>query len=390
MDGPTFHIFRGYCPHWAASPTFRGTTTLVNVTAAPAAPWGRNFLARPLPLTLVFSSFFFITVPLVALEHAHAFDDWRVSPTFVYVAVMGMSHFLITFPVYLNSTNLEHFTGTWFNRFMYFVVPVLIVVVIAVVYGMRGFERSAGLLGLVSFWVFAFLRGLDFYHVLRQSFGVFELTKSQVKLRYTPSAKNMSRAFFMAMFLLQFHTFTHDKAFHADAISIGLIAVATALFLALMGVLVHRLVTASPEDRSYAWVPIAYLMAQGLCAVLVAYRSIFYLASLAMHYTEYHVLMQPRVFANLGTKAKVDRFMQWCKRHQLVFYGVLVAASVFFYMGPTVFNGFKHPMGNHGWIYWLFIIQTMMATLHFYVDALLWRFGNPFYQKTLGPIYFKR
>ena len=45
--------------------------------------------------------------------------------------------------------------------------------------------------------------------------------------------------------------------------------------------------------------------------------------------------------------------------------------------------------GDPGWIFWRFVVQTIIGNLHFYVDALLWRFGNPYYRKTLGPLYFK-
>ncbi|MCB9647870.1 MAG: hypothetical protein H6730_14870 [Deltaproteobacteria bacterium] len=357
---------------------------------AAARPWGRNFLARPLPLALIFGSFFVFTLPLVLMEHAGAFDGWRISPTFVFVAVLGMSHFLITFPVYLNKTNMEHFTGSAKSIIAYFVAPVAIIIIVGGFYYLRAWERSAGIIGIAGFWVFSVLRGLDFYHVLRQTFGVLELTKSQSKLTYPAHTKDVSRAFFMALFLMQYHTFVNDKAFTLDLVSGGLAAISTVLFTWLMVVYVARYLRSAPEDKSYALIPIAYLILQTAGAVMVVYRSMFYLASLAMHYIEYHILMQPRVFAHLQPNESVaDRLMDWFKRNQWIFYLVLVGTSLFFYMGPRVFNDFEHPLGGKGWIFAVFVAQTIIATLHFYVDALLWRFGNPFYRKTLGPLYFK-
>lgn len=357
---------------------------------AAARPWGRNFLVRPLPLALIFGSFFLCTLPLVAFEHAGTFDDWRISPTFVFVAVLGMSHFLITFPVYLNKTNMEHFTSSGKNVFAYFVAPVGIIAVVGGYYYLRAWERKSGFIGVAGFWVFVVLRVMDFYHVLRQTFGVLELTKSQSKLTYPLYTKDLSRAFFMAMFLMQYHTFANEKTFTLDVITGPLAVVAALLFVALMFAYVSRYLRSAPEDKSYALIPIAYLILQTVCAALVVYRSTFYLASLAMHYVEYHILMQPRVFAHLQPNESVaDRLMDWFKRNQWLFYALLVATSLFFYMGPRVFNGFEHPLGGQGWIFAVFVAQSTIGMLHFYVDALLWRFGNPFYRKTLGPLYFK-
>ncbi len=359
-------------------------------TMAPQ-PWGRNFLARPVPLALIFGSFVFMTLPLIALESVGAFDDWRLSPTFLFVAVFGMSHFLITFPIYLNRTNLEHFTSRPRYIVLHFVVPIAMIGVIALAYYLQTWNRGLSAVAIFGFWLFLALRGLDFYHVVRQSFGVLELTKGQAKLKFPPHTKLMAKTLFMTFFLLQMHTFVHDKQFTAEPLSIGLVIVAAGLFVGLLAFYVTKLREVGPEDRSYALIPIAYLVCQGSCAALAVYRTEFYLASLGMHYIEYHILMQPRVFANLRPDESIgDRLMSIFSRNQWLFYVGLIALSLFIYAGPRIANDYQHPLGGHGWIYWVFVIQSIIGSLHFYVDSLLWRFSNPFYQKTLGPLYFRR
>lgn len=360
------------------------------IDAVRPQPWGRNFLARPVPLALIFGAFFFLTIPLVALEAAGTFEDWRLSPTFLFVAVFGMSHFLITFPIYLNRTNLEHFTSTRRNIVLHFVVPVALVGVIALGYYLQTWNRGYSAVAIFGFWLFLALRGLDFYHVVRQSFGVLELTKGQAKLEIPTHTKVMAKALFMTFFCLQMHTFMNGKAFTPEPLSIGLSILAAALFVGLLGYYGANFTRANPEDRSYALIPIGYLVCQGTCAALAVWRTEFYLASLGMHYIEYHILMQPRVFANLRADASIgDRLMALFSKNQWVFYVGLLALSLFIYCGPRVANDFEHPLGGTGWIYWVFVIQSIIGALHFYVDSLLWRFSNPFYRKTLGPLYFK-
>ena len=354
-----------------------------------AEPWGRNFLARPLPLAIIFGGFFCLTLPLVVLESAGAFEGWSISPTFVFVAVFGMSHFLVTFPVYLNKTNLQHFTSTRRYVFLHFVVPVAIVGVIALAYYLRTWNRGYSMVAIFGFWVFLAARGLDFYHVVRQSFGVLELTKGQARLKFPPFTKLVARSLFMTFFLLQMHTFVHDKAFTPDVLSMSLVAIAGGLFVWLIAAYLRQLYASNADDKSYALIPIGYLVCQATCAAMAAYRTELYLASLAMHYLEYHVLMHPRVFAHLREDESIgDRLMGLFKRNQWFFYAGLLALSLFLYMGPRVFNGYEHPLGAQGWIFWVFVIQSIIGTLHFYVDSLLWRFSNPFYRKTLGPLYF--
>ncbi|MEQ9500690.1 MAG: hypothetical protein RIT81_27715 [Deltaproteobacteria bacterium] len=359
------------------------------IDAVEPQPWGRNFLARPIPLALIFGTFFFVTIPLIVLESAGAFEGWRLSPTFLFVAVFGMSHFLITFPIYLNKTNIEHFVSRPRYFVLHFVVPVALIGVIALGYYLQTWNRGYSAVAIFGFWLFLGLRGLDFYHVVRQSFGVLELTKGQAKLKIPPHTKVMAKALFMTFFCLQMHTFMSGKTFTAEPLSVGLCVVAGALFLGLLAYYVRNLLAVGAEDRSYALIPIAYLVCQGSCAALAVWRTEFYLAALGMHYMEYHILMQPRVFANLREDESVgDRLMGMFKRNQWVFYVGLIALSVFIYCGPRVANGFEHPLGGSGWIYWVFVIQSIIGSLHFYVDSLLWRFSNPFYRKTLGPLYF--
>jgi len=51
---------------------------------------------------------------------------------------------------------------------------------------------------------------------------------------------------------------------------------------------------------------------------------------------------------------------------------------------------------NKTWSDWPAPYRVMLAlfdglfVFHYFVEALIWKFGNPFYRSTLGPLYFGR
>ena len=77
-------------------------TALVSPYAAAAGP---GFFQRPLPCRIILATFPLLTVPLVAafaLTTDHRF-------LMVYIWLFGLTHFVITLTVYLQSENLRHF-----------------------------------------------------------------------------------------------------------------------------------------------------------------------------------------------------------------------------------------------------------------------------------------
>src|SRR5436309_2078566 len=89
--------------------------------AAPA-PAQLGFFQQKLPCRLILASFPAITLPLVA---ALALTTSRHF-VLLYVWLFGITHFVLTLSVYLQSDNLRHFRESGKNIFLYFGVPLAI------------------------------------------------------------------------------------------------------------------------------------------------------------------------------------------------------------------------------------------------------------------------
>ena len=136
--------------------------------------------------------------------------------------------------------------------------------------------------------------------------------------------------------------------------------------------------------------PLGYFAIQAVIQCMSSFDLRLYLACDAMHYSEYHVLMYPRVVdAELGAR-KVDRAMGWLRRPPVRFYlGVftLAALSVAWKGDLFGFGGFI----DHGPrpIAFMFNMSNGIFLFHFFVDSFAWKFSNPFYRSSLGRLYFK-
>ncbi len=85
-------------------------------TAAPVQSQVQTGLFdRKLPPRIIIASFFFLTLPLVALS-AITSDKWFVS---IYIWLFGVTHFVLTLSVYLQSENLKYFRATAKNIFLF-------------------------------------------------------------------------------------------------------------------------------------------------------------------------------------------------------------------------------------------------------------------------------
>jgi len=134
---------------------------------APALPHEPGFFQRDLPAYAILASFLVLTLPLTLLA-AYAPDSQRIRAVLVvYIFVLGVSHFVLTPTIYLQSSNLRYFNGSWRNRIIYFAIPVAIFLFfdlyatfqVAVVYPLAAMAVRAG------------IRYLDFSHFSRQTLG---------------------------------------------------------------------------------------------------------------------------------------------------------------------------------------------------------------------------
>jgi hypothetical protein len=146
------------------------------------------------------------------------------------------------------------------------------------------------------------------------------------------------------------------------------------------------------EDRGAVLAPLAYFLMQSGSTALGIYRTQLYIYCLTMHYVEYHVLMMPRCFdVPLDSSSRTDRIFEWLRRHRLLFYGlVLVVAGAATYLTWITMGWLLHKT----WSDWPAPSRVLLAAFdglfvfHYFIEALIWKFGNPFYRTMLAPLYF--
>ena len=158
-----------------------------------------GFFEREMPSRIILLSFPLVTVPLAA---ALAFTtDHRF--LFPYIWLFGITHFVLTLAVYLQSENLRHFAASGRNIVLFFGIPLVI---------LMGFYVVGVLQLRVRFPLFAVLFGaairvLDFNHLNRQSFGVYQLFKARAGIRGAPGLKRVEQWYFNALTALLYTTF---------------------------------------------------------------------------------------------------------------------------------------------------------------------------------------
>lgn len=349
-----------------------------------------HYLQTP-QIAIIFLSFLLLAVPLAFIQLSpdvpRETGRWI---TLAYAVIFGNTHFAITWALYLNAANLRHFRSTPGRAAIYFAVPP----VILLTFWYLGVRQAPAPGTAVFIWFVLALTAADYFHVVRQSFGVYAMFRARTGARFPAWTPSVENAYFLALWALQLLTFGRGAvngfagAFDpSDPLTrIGLAA--AAVLLALM---LRSLAAAwqTGEDRAAVLVALGYLALQSASALMVVYRSQLYVASLAMHYVEYHVLMAPRLFAvPLDTSSRADRIAGWFRQHRLAFYlGLLLvatwasSAAIFGMSGRAV-----RPDGSFGW--YLVNMLSGIFLAHYFIEAFVWKFGNPFYRQTLGPIYF--
>lgn len=380
----------------------------VDVTPPPARSLALGFFDRPGPGRLIVASFALVTLPLAAVTALRPSGQLL----WVYLWLFGMTHFVLTLTVYLQWDNLRHFAGSWRNRALFFGLPVAIFVLFDLLH--------AGRVG-VSFPVFALwfwgaVRLLDFNHFNRQSFGVYQLFKSRTRVRFTPRLKRAENLFFGALTLLLFVTFLSGglapvlqpggplsvwdgKGIVEPVLPTGAAQWAFAglgvIALSLGGWCVAGLVRQWRAGGKPAGLGLAlgYFGVQTAAALMATVSFPLYVAALAVHYVEYHVLMYPRCFhSRLDASARVDRWFGKLRASRVVFYAAVLAAAGLVTacaaagmgsMGryPEVFN---EPRG------YLVLIAAFdgLFVFHYVVEMFIWRFADPHFKRQLAGLYF--
>ena len=351
----------------------------------------QGFFEGKHPSWIILYAFPAITLP-VALALLLPTDPRLVMS---YMWIFGLTHFVLTFSVYLQRDNLRHFTATPANVLVYMVIPLVILTGFYVVGVFQLRARIPALavgLGLV-------VRLLDFNHLNRQTFGVYQLFKGRMGLRPQPAMKRAEQGFYFALTSVLYVTYLAGGAFPflkppstpmlpvawLRALSIAAITV-TFAFGATAVTMLLRSWRAANRPRGLREA-LTYFAFQTASAALSVVSLPLYLATLGIHYVEYHVLMFPRCFhSKLDTASKLDRWFSGLRRSRAIFYAaiLLVAGVALMFTWPPATQP-AHPLRYR----MVVSIFDGLFVFHYFVETLIWRFSDPFYRKTLGSLYFR-
>ena len=350
----------------------------------PAAP---GYFQRPMPVAVILGSFLALTLPLCVLSLTHPvfLERMYVKPIFLWL--LGTTHFVITLTIYFQSANLQYFNSTWKNRVLYFLIPVGIFV---------GFDLYTALQVAVRWPAFdvvfrSAVRFLDNHHVTRQSYGVAQLFKRRSQLPFPTWQRRVESWYFWGLTLMLLLTFFSGGTFDVqnEAMLLGGVIVGAMFLLILIG---YFQVWLRSRDLRVVAVPLTYLLLQSTSAGLAIYSTSLYIYCLTMHYVEYHVLMVPRCFStSLDLGAATDRVYDRLRRNKALFYGLIVAVAALATSLTLMTMGIFMIRDLRSWptpARLMIALFDGLFVMHYFIESLIWKFGNPYYRNSLLPLYF--
>jgi hypothetical protein len=339
------------------------------------------------PVILILGSFFVLTIPLSLLALGDNATLYHSSLGLIYLCALGMTHFVITLALYLQKANLRYFWASRANRITYFGLPVAIFVFFDL-YHALGVAAAVPILDLFMRYA---VRLMDFQHSTRQSYGVLQLFRMRSGSSFPSWIKQAENHHFTALSLLMFITFMSGGDFRSDrAVSVVVLAIVSGLFVwNLAG---YAIAWWRGARGASLLAPLGYFILQTASAGIAAYSTALYAFALAMHYVEYHVLMLPRCFhTRLDGASRTDRMFGRLRRHRVLFYGLVLALAVpvtrFAWLGMGAL--LRADFGSRTVGYRLLIsVFDGLFVFHYFIESRIWKFGDPFYRRSLVPLYF--
>lgn len=356
-----------------------------------------SYLEQRAPIAIVLGAFFALFLPLALAQVVPNFLGFLPYAFLAYVVGLGTTHFFVTLAVYLEAQNRAHFASSARNRLIYFAAPLAILSLFAwsaaTDFRVRHAELAAGLFSAVRFF--------DFFHVGRQSVGMLQLFKRPHARALPGWLRRAENAFFVGMALLQWETFLLGGRFAAErwsaripAAALGALALAIALQHARSWAARSRTGRreasgieapasgAAPAAR--AWLPLLYFALQAVSSAAAVYQTRLYLVALAMHYVEYHVIMRPRCFETpLDPRHALDRAAAFVRGRPGAFYALLLVIALGFELRNYA------PEGLAPSTKFLVHFFDGIFFVHYFLEAFLWKFSDPFYRRTLAPLYLE-
>lgn len=366
--------------------------------AAPPEEVGRDYFEHPWRVVAVLGTFVLATIPLCLLP---AMVPWGETFATGFWLVVGATHIFLPLSIYLRRDNLDYFRSTRRRRALFFVIPPILFVIPCVLEALYPYEGTflfeqtrfvnpdaltpgAYPALFLVIWTIA-IRALEFYHVNMQSFGMLELFKRRAG-RFERWKRTGNRASFLLLGVLLLIGFLQGGRLDPSHPIAGVVLAVTAVLVAAM-IAGFVSVWLREGRRARALVPLAYYSLQVASMSLAVWRFELYGAALAIHYVEYHIMMKARCFdAPLRGDSVPDRVMGWFKRHRVVFYALLLLLASYLVMLPGLLDRYE--------VAPTFSTRVMASLLngifvvHYFIEAFIWRFGNPYFRKQLAPLYF--
>ena len=336
------------------------------------------FLMRALPRRLIVGSFFALTLPLSALLILRSKATLGATfdtplPVLVYVYALGLTHFLLTFAVYLSAANRRHFVSSWRNVAMFLIAPLAPFVFFAFWNGLALDARFVGAALALGYAV----RSLDFLHLSRQSFGVLQLFKGRTSgmPRWTVRVEN---AYFLSLAVLLFTTFLNGSRFDARSKLVWLaVAVSAALLVTVL--VSYGLALRNGGNRQLV-MALVYLTLQTLASLLAVYQLGLYSCALAIHYVEYHLIMGQRVFR--GPITAEDQALAAVRRRPLLLYGAIFLGVMLVFGVETAKD-----TATRGSTNLLIHLFDGLFVFHYVLEMSIWKFRDPYFRGSIGPLY---
>ncbi len=362
------------------------------VVAPPASAPG--FFQRDVVAYAILAAFVVLTLPLVFLV-SHDPDSPRVRSIFIiYIIGLGASHFVLTPILYLQSNNLRYFNGSWRNRIIYFAIPIAIFLF----FDLYATFQVAVLFPIAALLVRTGIRVLDFRHFSSQTFGVLQMYKARGGCKFPSWVKRVENLYYFALSLLLLTTFIRGGRWIPDNLATIVLSLTVAGLFAVL-VVGFALATLRSANGREVLLPLAYFLFQAGAALLAVYNLAFYGLALAMHYVEYHLLMVPRCFqTDLDPAKPVDRVFGVLRANKFIFYSLLVfvayvvtACTVDFTAMLTMIEGATtgdSARDGRSTSLLLFALFDGLFVFHYFLESFIWRFSEPYYRQTLGPLYF--
>jgi hypothetical protein len=365
----------------------------VTDTPAPAAR-RPAFFERPGPPRFILASFLFLTLPVAAMV-LFARDSDTLSR--LYFWLFGGTHIVITLTVYGSRANRRHFATSPKAAAVFVLAPVLMVAAYVALFGLK----MTGSVPLVAVAFWAVVRFMNFFHLTRQTFGVLQLFKARARAKFPAWGKHCENASGIALVaaLLVTHAAggvcpllplapLYPASVGAEwtvPLWVGSVAAAVGFFVAAV---VAILRTPANQGRRDA---VLYFAAQTAGTLAAAFYLPLYLASLAMHYVEYHTLMVPRIAAQpLDPASRIDRSYGWLRARPVLFVGAVLLLGLMVTQGMGSMD-FTPPADGTGGVYAWGVALTAFDALilvHYFLEMFIWKFSDPHFRRSMDGVYF--